>query len=87
MVYAIGLAGQNGYRGGGGRPMGHYGGFGGGGGRWSGNGRPGGSRMEKPDEGSRRLPRRLAAATSSSTNTNDSAFTFRRVADGCTGST
>jgi len=80
MVYAIGLAGQNGYRGGG-RPMGHYGGFGGGGGRWSGNGRPGGSRMEKPDEG---LPK-IAAATGGGyfelTNTNDLASTFRRVAD------
>ena len=81
MVYAIGLAGQNGYRGGGGRPMGHYGGFGGGGGRWSGNGRPGGSRMEKPDEG---LPK-IAAATGGGyfelTNTNDLGSTFRRVAD------
>jgi len=82
MVYAIGLAGQNGPRGIGGWSMGRhggYGGYGGGGGR-SGGGH-GGPAMEKPDEG---LPK-IAAATGGGyfelTSTDDLGSTFRRVAD------
>ena len=88
MVYAIGLAGQNGLasRGpaGGGSPGGGFGRRGGGGGGGFGRGGPGGvprSASEKPDEG---LPK-IAAATGGGyfelTSTNDMASTFKRVAD------
>ena len=79
MVYAIGLAGQNGPRGIGGWGMGRHGGYGGGG---RGGGHSGGGpAMEKPDEG---LPK-IAAATGGGyfelTSTDDLGSTFRRVAD------
>ena len=93
MVYAIGLAGQNGPAGYG--PRGGFGGFGRGGrgggrgrggwgGRGGGGGYPGSARAlvdEKPDDG---LPK-IAAATGGGyfelTSTNDLASTFGRVAD------
>jgi Ca-activated chloride channel homolog len=80
MVYAIGLWGQNGMRGGGGRPMGHYGGYGGGGG-WSGGGHSGGGGMEKPDEGLAKIAAATGGGYFELTNTNDLGSTFRRVAD------
>jgi Ca-activated chloride channel family protein len=80
MVYAIGLAGQNGFRGGG-MPPGHHGGFGGGGGRWSGGGPPGGSKMEKPDEGLAKIASATGGGYFELTDTNDLGSTFRRVAE------
>jgi VWFA-related protein len=88
MVYAIGLAGQNGpsYRGrsgGGGPGRGGFGrgGFGGGGLGGSRGGYRGRPTDDKPDEG---LPK-IAAATGGGyfelTSTNDLSSTFRRVAD------
>ena len=88
MVYAIGLAGQNGMpglggRGGDARPRGGIGpgGFGGPGGRGLGGYGGGQLQMEKPDEG---LPK-IAAATGGGyfelTSPRDLAATFARVAD------
>jgi VWFA-related protein len=83
MVYAIGLAGQNGAPAGAPRgipdPFGRAGGGGFGGRNAGGSG--GGLQLEKPDEG---LPK-IAAATGGGyfelTSTNDLAATFARVAD------
>jgi VWFA-related protein len=87
MVYAIGLAGENGMPGAGrdgdrnGRGGMGPGGFGGPGGRRLGGYGSGRPRMEKPDEG---LPK-IAAATGGGyfelTSTRDLASTFARVAD------
>ena len=89
MVYAIGLAGQNGVgrrpgSGGFGGPRGGHGGHGGhrgGFGRGSGGTRGGSGKPEKPDEG---LPR-IAAATGGGyfelTSTTDLSSTFARVAE------
>ena len=89
MVYAIGLAGENGMPGGtgrgGGDPFGRGGagpgGFGGLGGRGSGGSGDRRPQMEKPDEG---LPK-IAAATGGGyfelTSARDLASTFARVAD------
>jgi len=91
MVYAIGLAGQNGqsYRGrpgGGGRGRGGFGrgGFGGGGFGGGGFG-GGGSRNrptdDKPDEGLSKIAAATGGGYFELTSTNDLSATFRRVAD------
>ncbi len=79
MVYAVGLAGSNGFSGGGASGRGGFGGRGGGRGGGGRGGRGGGG--DKPDPG---LPK-IAAATGGGyfelTTANDLAATFTRVAD------
>jgi VWFA-related protein len=83
MVYAIGLAGQNGAPRGASDPFGRGGGFGGGGfgGRGGGGSGGGALELEKPDEG---LPK-IAAATGGGyfelTSARDLSATFTRVAN------
>jgi Ca-activated chloride channel family protein len=85
MIYAIGLAGQNGLAYGGGRPgsgrfgRGGFGRGGFGGGRGGYGGRP--AVDDKPDEGLSKIAAATGAGYFELTSTNDLSSTFRKVAD------
>jgi Ca-activated chloride channel family protein len=93
MVYAIGLAGQNGPQGGGGYGHGHGGGMGGGpmgrggmgrpgfGGFGGGHGGSGRQAGEHPDEGLSKIAAVTGGGYFELTSTSDMASTFARVAD------